>query len=85
MELVRLDGETLTLVFALEEGGAADCIYCGTRLPDGEDLAALAQATARGRHESQPDMPPVPGLLPERKGGWGRHACSVVDALWQGS
>lgn len=70
MEHVRLDGDALTLVFAIARGGAADLAYCGARLPDGEDLAALALAGARGRHESQPDVPPVPGLLPERKGGW---------------
>ena len=70
MEFVRLDGERLTLVFALETGGEADCIYLGARLPGGEDLAMLAAATARGRHESQPDVPPVPGLLPEGKAGW---------------
>lgn len=70
MEFVRLDGERLTLAFALEEGGGADLVYLGTRLPGGEDLAALAAATARGRHESQPDVPPRPGLLPEGKAGW---------------
>ena len=74
MEFVRLDGERLTVVFALEVGGARhrapDCVYLGPRLPEGEDLAMLAAATARGAHESQPDVPPVPGLLPERKGGW---------------
>lgn len=70
VERVRCDGAAVTLVFALEEGGAADCVHCGARLPAGEDLAALAAAGARGRHESQPDVPPVPGLLPERKGGW---------------
>lgn len=70
MEFVRLDGERITLVFALAKGSAADCVYLGPRLPDREDLAALAAATARGRHESQPDAPPRPGLLPERKGGW---------------
>ncbi len=69
-EFVRLDGAAVTLVFALETGGTADCVYAGARLPDGEDLAALSAATARGRHESQPDVPPVPGVLPERKGGW---------------
>lgn len=80
MTLVRVDGETLTLVFALEAGGAADLAYCGARLPAGEDLAALAAATARGRHESQPDAPPVPGLLPERKGGWsGTPALRLTD------
>ena len=70
MELLRLDGEALTLVFALEQGGAADLVHCGARLPESEDLAALAAASARARHESQPDVPPRPGLLPERKGGW---------------
>lgn len=69
-EFVRLDGAAVTLVFALETGGAADCVYLGARLPDGEDLAMLAAATARGRHESQPDVPPVPGVLPEGKAGW---------------
>ena len=70
MEFVRLDGAAVTLVFALEEGGAADCVYMGARLPQGEDLVMLAAASGRGRHESQPDVPPVPGLLPEGKAGW---------------
>lgn len=70
MEFLRLDGAALTLVFALEAGGTADLAYCGARLPEGEDPAMLAAAAQRGRHESQPDVPPVPGLLPERKGGW---------------
>lgn len=69
-EFVRLDGAAVTLVFTLETGGAADCVYLGARLPDGEDLAMLAAATARGRHESQPDVPPIPGVLPEGKAGW---------------
>lgn len=80
MEYVRLDGAALTLVFALEEGGAADLAYAGPRLPEGEDLGALAAAGARGRHESQPDAPPVPGLLPERKAGWsGTPAVRVCE------
>ncbi len=70
MEHLRLDGEALTLVFALEEGGTADLVYLGTRLPAGEDLAALAAAAARGRHESQPDVPPVPGIWPQQRDGW---------------
>ena len=70
MEWLRLDGDAITLVFALEKGGAADLVYLGEPLPAGENLAALAASSARGRHESQPDVPPVPGLLPERKGGW---------------
>lgn len=80
MNYVRLDGEALTLVFALEAGGAADCIYLGARLPQGEDLGALASAAARGRHENQPDVPPVPCLLPERKAGWsGTPALRLID------
>lgn len=78
MELARCDGDGLTLVFALEAGGAADCIYLGARLPDNEDLPALAAATARGRHESQPDAPPCPGLLPESKGGWSGTPAMVL-------
>lgn len=70
VEFARLDGERLTLVFALEMGRAADLVYLGARLPEGEDLEMLTAATARGRHESQPDVPPVPGLLPEGKAGW---------------
>lgn len=70
VEFVRLDGERLTLVFALEVGGAAGLVYLGARLPEGEDLGTLAASGARGRHESQPDVPPVPGVLPESKGGW---------------
>lgn len=70
MDHLRLDGEAMTLVFALELGGAVDLVYLGARIPDAEDLTALARAAARGRHESQPDAPPVPGLLPECKAGW---------------
>jgi len=70
VEFVRLDGESLTLVFALEKGGGAGLAYMGARLPEREDLAMVAAAGARGRHESQPDVPPRPGLLPERKAGW---------------
>lgn len=68
-EYARLDGDALTLAFALRVGGAARLIYCGARLPGHEDLAALDIASARGRHESQPDVPPEPGLLPEAKHG----------------
>jgi alpha-galactosidase len=80
VEFVRLDGKRLTLVFAIAAGGAADCVYLGARLPAGEDLAMLAAAAARGAHESQPDVPPVPGLLPERKAGWsGTPALRLTD------
>lgn len=97
MDHVRLDGGAMTLVLALEAGGTADLVYLGARLPETEDLAALAAATARGRHESQPDTPPRPGLLPERKGGWSgapamvlRKDGTVLDtdfrvSRWEGS
>jgi alpha-galactosidase len=81
LDHVRLDGRAVTLVFALEAGGTADLAYLGPRLPDAENLAALAAASARGRHESQPDTPPRPGLLPERKNGWsGTPAILLRDA-----
>jgi alpha-galactosidase len=80
VDYVRLDGDALTLVFTCATGGAADLLYIGARLPEGEDLVALATAAARGRHESQPDQPPRPGLLPERKAGWsGAPAFRLVD------
>lgn len=66
---VRLDGAGVCLVFALEEGGGADLIYIGDALPKDEDLASLAHANARARHESQSDAPPCPGLLPQGQGG----------------
>ena len=84
-EYVRLDGgpegEGVTLVFALAKGGSADLIYLGTALPQGENLAALAATSARGRHESQPDAPPVPGLLPETKGGWSGTPAVEISEL----
>lgn len=69
-QYVRLDGEAVTLVFALVKDAWAELVYCGAPLPEGEDPAMLAASARRGRHESQPDRPPVPGILPERKGGW---------------
>ena len=68
---MRLDGGGTTLVFALAKGGAADLVYLGAALPEREDLAALEISTRRSVHESQANTPPTPGLLPERKGGWG--------------
>jgi alpha-galactosidase len=79
-QYVRLDGGALTLVFALTQGSAADIAYFGARLPGAEDLSALARAQARGRHESQPDAPPVPGLLPQRKGGWSGMPAVIAGA-----
>ena len=77
-DYIRLDGGAVSLVFKLENGGAADLIYLGDSLPQSEDLAALAASQARGAHESQPDTPSTPGLLPERKDGWfGKPALEV--------
>ncbi|MEM7687754.1 MAG: alpha-galactosidase [Pseudomonadota bacterium] len=69
-DYARLDQEASTLVFALAKGSAADLVYLGARLPEDEDLAALALATARSLHESQSDRPPTPGLLSQRREGW---------------
>ncbi len=41
-----------------------ELVYLGTPLAADEDLAAIALASARGRHESQADDPPTPSLLP---------------------
>ncbi|MEM1195646.1 MAG: alpha-galactosidase [Pseudomonadota bacterium] len=79
-ECVRLDGEKTTLVLALVKGGAANLLYLGRALLIDEDLAAIAASQARGRHESQADNPPSPGLLPERKDGWnGTPAAELVS------
>ena len=65
----RLDGERTTVVWSAR-GDALDCLYLGPRLAGDEDLAALAHAAARGRHENQPDVPPTGGLLPDPRTGW---------------
>lgn len=82
-EYVRLDGDAVTLVFALENGGSADLAYIGARLPEGEDMAAIVASQTRGRHESQPDRPPRPGLLPERKDGWSATPAVVLITMAQ--
>ena len=69
-ECVRIDGGGTSLVLALAKGASADVVYLGPTLPQREELSDLASAASRARHESQPDIPPVPGLLPECKGGW---------------
>lgn len=58
------------MVFALAKGGAADLVYLGARLPEGEDLKALATSQSRMVHESQPDIPALAGLMPETKEGY---------------
>ncbi len=85
-EFLRLDGANATLVFALAKGGAADVIYLGAGLPASEDLAALGTAGARAGHESQPNVPPVPGTLPEGKHGWtGASAISLIAQVDTGT
>jgi len=69
-DYVRLDGGATTLVFACVQGGATDLVYLGARLPDGEDLAALAASQTRSVHESQPNVPALASLLPEAKAGY---------------
>lgn len=65
----RLDG-TRTSVVWMHRGDALDCLYLGAKLPAGEDLAMLAQATKRSGHENQPDVRPVGALLPDPRTGW---------------
>lgn len=69
-EWIRLDGAELTLVFALTKGSQARLAYCGPALPAKENLSELDGASQMGWHESQPDAPPRPDLLPQRLGGW---------------
>ncbi|NNC72242.1 MAG: alpha-galactosidase [Sphingomonadaceae bacterium] len=73
IDYVRLDGEAVSLVFALTASAHVDLVYCGARLGEGEDLAALHASGRFGRHESQPDAPPVAGILPEAKAGYAGH------------
>lgn len=62
--MLALQGERCTLVLDLRRG-EPELAYAGPRLPDGEDLAAVCDAARRGPHESQPDIPPPPTLLPQ--------------------
>ena len=86
----RLDGERTTAVWAAR-GDALQCLYLGPCLAGDEDLAALAHAAARGRHENQPDVPPKGGLLPDPRTGWRgpllaefRTADGPVTPRWTG-
>lgn len=67
--LLRLDGDDFTLAFRPRNGNI-ELIHAGARLPDAEDGAALIQACRRGRHESQPDVPVPPTLLPKAGAGY---------------
>lgn len=69
-----LSGGDTCLVFG-SSADAIDLIYFGPSLPADEDLACLAASGEFGRHENQPDVPPIGGLLPEAKNGYsGRPA-----------
>jgi alpha-galactosidase len=71
-----LSGADTCLVFA-SSADAIDLIYLGPLLPTGENFAGLAASGEFGRHENQPDVPPVGGLLPEAKNGYAGR-----PALW---
>ncbi|QLC22011.1 alpha-galactosidase [Parasphingopyxis sp. CP4] len=73
-EYARIDGEGISLVIAVDDRGVADLIYIGAKLAAAEDLATLTRSQQRGRHENQPDIPPVAGLLPESKFGYAGHS-----------
>ncbi|MCZ8370147.1 MAG: alpha-galactosidase [Porphyrobacter sp.] len=68
-QFARLDGERTSVVW-MARGDALELLHLGPRLHDAEDLAVLAAAAARGRHENQPDVPPTGGLLPDPRSGW---------------
>ena len=71
----RLDGEDITLVFVAVGLENIDLAYFGPRLPDDEDLDALVRSGQQGKHENQPDEPPLSGLLTQRRYGYaGRPA-----------
>lgn len=67
--MLALRGDRCSLVLDLRRGEAG-LAYAGPRLPDGEDLAALCDAVRRAVHESQPDAPPSPSLLPQSGQGF---------------
>jgi len=67
--LLRLDGHDFTLAFRPRNSNV-ELIHAGARLPDAEDGEALIQACRRGRHESQPDVPVPPTLLPQAGAGY---------------
>ncbi|MGP1354849.1 MAG: alpha-galactosidase [Parasphingopyxis sp.] len=79
-EYLRLDGDTITVVVAVVPGEYADLVYLGPKLDAHEQLHALHRSGLYGAHESQPDSPPVGGLLPEPKhGDAGPVAVAVRD------
>ena len=78
---LRLDRGGTCLVLDLRHGGAR-LVHLGGPLHELEDLAALAAASSRWRHESQPDHPMLPSLLPQA--GQGGMATAAVCCLRDG-
>lgn len=78
---LRLDHGGTCLVLDLRHGGAR-LVHLGGPLHEHEDLAALTAASSRWRHESQPDRPPLPSLLPQA--GHGGMATPAVRCLRSG-
>jgi alpha-galactosidase len=75
-EIVRLDGERVSLLFVL--GKDARLLHIGERLPDGLDLETLSCAVAAGKRESQPDEDVGLTLLPQADTGFqGEPAISL--------
>ncbi len=66
----RIDGDSITLIFALTSEQPVLLIYSGARLPDDEDLVALAAAQSPPRHGSQPDKPQRASPWPQAERGY---------------
>ncbi|MBA3836243.1 MAG: alpha-galactosidase [Sphingomonas sp.] len=69
-DFVRLDGDAVTIMVTTGAHGGPGLIHFGPRLPDDEDLAALARATAPLRHASQPNVPQLATLWPQAGRGY---------------
>ncbi len=69
-QLQRIDGDAVTLVFKQMPKGTPSLLYAGGRLPDDEDLEALALAQRPLRHGSQPDFPQLASIWPQAGRGY---------------
>ena len=76
LNIARLDGTRTTLVLAWAGDAVPGIAYWGAQLPGGEDLASLAAVAQLGRHESQPDIAPLPCLFPQT--GQGCHGAPAL-------
>ncbi len=78
--LIRIDGDQISLVFSSAEENI-DLVYLGPSLPAEENLAELVTAGQYGRHENQPDHPPITGIFPQLRGGYdGPPVIEIVQA-----